>query len=156
MLKTSVSADFEIKIERPVEEVWAFVSDLTRLPLWLDEFEEVVIQSDGPVGKGSVLRYTVQPGARSATLELVEWEPGRRLAWDGPPLPWAGGGARPRGWFEVQATEHGTRFRSHYEPELRGTMVLLRPYLRRWLKKQRAIDTARLKSLLETDGLLPR
>jgi hypothetical protein len=87
VLRTSVSADFEIEIERPVADVWAFVSDLTRLPLCLDEFEEVVNESDRPLGKGSVLRYTVQPGPRSAKLELAEWEPGRRLAWDGPPFP---------------------------------------------------------------------
>jgi uncharacterized protein YndB with AHSA1/START domain len=88
--RTSIAVAIEIEIERPVDEVWAFVCDLTRLPEWLGEFEKVVNESSGPVGKG-VFRYTVVPGPRSATLELVEWEPGRRLAWDGPPLPWAGG-----------------------------------------------------------------
>jgi hypothetical protein len=148
--KVSVSADIEIEIERPVEQVWAFASDLTRLPEWLDEFEEVVKETPGPLGTGSVLRYTVRPGPRSATLELVEWDPGRRLGWDGPPLPMAGGGGRPRGWFEVQKLdERRTRFLSHYEPELSGSLVLLSPYMRHWLKKQRTADTRRLKDLIE-------
>jgi uncharacterized membrane protein len=56
VLRTSVSADIEIEIERPVDEVWAFVSDLTRLPEWLDEFEKVVNESAEPVGKGSAFR----------------------------------------------------------------------------------------------------
>jgi uncharacterized protein YndB with AHSA1/START domain len=155
--RTSISVDIEIEIERPVDEVWAFVSDLTRLPEWLGEFEKVVKESSGAVGKGSVLRYTVVRGPRSATLELVEWEPGHRLAWDGPPLPWAGGGARPRGWFGVERTgERRTRVLSRYEPELTGTLVLLRPYLRRWVRKQRSSDTKRLKSLLETGDPLPQ
>ena len=54
MPKLTVSADIEIEIDRPVEEVWAFVSDLTRLPEWLDEFEEVVQESPGPLAKGGV------------------------------------------------------------------------------------------------------
>lgn len=148
--KTSISVEIEIKIERPAEEVWAFVSDLTRLPEWLGEFVTVVNESAGPVGTGSIFRYTVQPGRRSATLELVEWQPGRRLAWDGPPLPWVGGAGRPRGSFEVQPLdERTTRFLSRYEPELSGTMTPLRPYMRRWLHKQRVSDTERLKRLLE-------
>jgi hypothetical protein len=31
---------------------------------------------------------------------MVEWEPGHRLAWDGPPCHLSGGAARPRGYFE--------------------------------------------------------
>lgn len=152
-----MSADIEIEIERPVEQVWAFVSDLTRLPEWLDEFEEVVKEAPEPLGKGSVWRYTVRPGPRTSTLEVVEWEPGRRLGWDGPPLPMAGGGGRPRGWFEVQKLdERRTLFLSHYEPELSGPLVLLRPYMRRWLKKQRTADTRRLKELIEASDELPR
>jgi uncharacterized protein YndB with AHSA1/START domain len=57
-----VSADIEIEIDRPVDEVWAFVSDLTRRPEWLDEFENVVKETPGCPGRGSVLRYTVRPG----------------------------------------------------------------------------------------------
>jgi uncharacterized protein YndB with AHSA1/START domain len=153
--KLAVSVDIEIEIDRPVAEVWAYVSDLTRLPEWLDEFEDVTKESSGPLGKGSTLRYTVRPGPRTATLEVVEWEPGRRLAWDGPPLPMLGGGGRPRGWFEVQRLDEGrTRFLSHYEPELSGPPVLLSPYLRHWLKKQRTSDRRRLKELIEASARL--
>jgi uncharacterized protein YndB with AHSA1/START domain len=150
MRRKSIAVELEVEIERPVDEVWAFVSDVTRLPEWVGEFERVVIESGAPVGKGTVFRYTVLPGHRSSTMELVEWEPGRRFAWDGPPLPWAGGGGRPRGWFEVhRAGEDRTRLVTHFEPELTGTMALMSPYLRRWLRKQRTQDTERLKRLLE-------
>ena len=126
------------------------MSDAERWPEWLDEFEEVVPESDGPVGKGSVFRYTVLPGHRSAKIEIVEWEPGRRFAWDGPPLQWRGGSARPRGFTEVTAADEGhTRLVSRYQPELFGTMALMRSYLRRWLHSRRTKDTKRLKQLLE-------
>jgi hypothetical protein len=39
----------------------------------------------------------------------VEWEPGHRLVWDGPPLRWHVGAARPRGYFEVAHVGQGRR-----------------------------------------------
>ena len=82
------------------------VSDATRLPEWLGEFEEVVQLGDGPVGEGTVFRYTLSPGPgdRSAILEWVAWDPPRRLAWEGPWLISRLGGARPRGSFEVSSS----------------------------------------------------
>jgi len=153
MFRTSLDEEIAVEIERPSEEVWAFVSNLKRLPEWLEEFEAVVQESDGPVGKGTVFCYTLSPGHRSATLELVDWQPGRRFAWDGPPLRSRGGGARPRGFSEVTAVGEGrTRLVSRYQPELTGTLALMRPVLKRWLRRQRTADAQRLKQRLESAG----
>jgi uncharacterized protein YndB with AHSA1/START domain len=153
VLTTSLDVEIDVEIERLPADVWAFVSNAERLPEWLDEFESVVKESDGPVGKGTEFHYTVSPGHRSGTFELIEWQPGQRFAWDGPPLPWRGGAARPRGSFEVIASGAGrTHLVSRYQPELTGTMALLRPVLKRWLRRQRQADTGRLKQLLESTG----
>jgi polyketide cyclase/dehydrase/lipid transport protein len=61
VLRTSLDEEVAVEIERPSEEVWAFVSDFERLPEWLEEFEAVVKKSDGPVGRGTVYRYTLSP-----------------------------------------------------------------------------------------------
>jgi hypothetical protein len=151
-VRTSVDVEVRADVERPAGEVWAMVSDATRLPEWLGEFEEVVQLGDGPVGEGTVFRYTLSPGPgdRSAILEWVAWDPPRRLAWDGPPLISRLGGARPRGSFEVVELGPGRcRFVGRYEPELSGGLVLLRPVLVRWLKRQRTADIRRLKHLVE-------
>jgi uncharacterized protein YndB with AHSA1/START domain len=81
-VKTSVDVAVSADVERPAREVWALVSDATRLPEWLGEFEEVVQESGGPVGKGTVFHYTLSPGAgdRSSVLEWVAWDPPHRLA----------------------------------------------------------------------------
>jgi uncharacterized protein YndB with AHSA1/START domain len=151
MFRTSLDEEIAVEIERPSEEVWAFVSNAEHLPEWLEEFEAVVKETEGPIGKGTVFRYTLAPGHRSATVEVVDWQPGHRFAWDGPPLRSRGGGARPRGFFEVAATgERRTRFVSRYQPELTGTLALMRPVLKRWLRRQRTVDTERLKQLLES------
>ena len=72
------------------------MTNFERLPEWLEEFEAVVKESDGPIGRGTVFRFTLSPGNRSATLEVVEWQLGRRVAWDGP-LFARGVAARDRG-----------------------------------------------------------
>ena len=56
-MRTWVGIEVGADVERPAGEVWAMVSDATRLPEWLGEFEEVVQQSGGPVGLGTVFRY---------------------------------------------------------------------------------------------------
>jgi uncharacterized protein YndB with AHSA1/START domain len=150
-MRRIIEVEVEVQIARPAGEVWAFVSDFERLPEWLEEFHTVIKQSDGPLGEGAVFHYTLEPGERSSTLQIVDWKPGRRLAWDGPPLKWHGGAARPRGCFEVtDAGEGRARLVSRYQPVLTGTMALLAPVTKRWLSKQRLIDSARLKTLLET------
>ena len=62
MLRTSLDEEIAVEIERPSEEVWAFVTNFERLPEWLDEFEAVVKESDGPMSRGTVFRYTLSPG----------------------------------------------------------------------------------------------
>ncbi len=152
MFRASLDEEIAVEIERPCEDVWAFVSDAELLPEWLEEFESVVKESDAPVGRGTVFRYTLSPGHRSATIEIVDWQPRRRFAWDGPPLRSRGGGFRPRGFCEVAAIgESRTRLVSRYQPELTGPLALMRPILKRWLRKQRTADTERLKQLLESN-----
>jgi uncharacterized protein YndB with AHSA1/START domain len=153
-VRTSIEVIVEIEIERPPSVVWSFMTDTERLPEWFDEFEAAHEESDGPPGVGAVVRYTVGPGHRSGTFEIVEWVPPRRMAWDGPPLRWAGGGARPRGSHSLAPAGEGrTLFVGHYRPELTGTQVLLKPYLKRWVRRQRRASAQRLKTLLEAEAI---
>ena len=140
----------EVEIERPRSEVWSVLSDTERLPEWFAEFEEAREESAGPSGLGSCRALHTPAGHRSGTFEIVEWDPPRRLAWDGPPLRWAGGAARPRGSHELaEAGDGRTLVVSRYHPELSGTQVLLRPYLKRWLRRERHASARALKALVE-------
>ena len=149
-MKTTIEAIVEVEIERPPSEVWAFMTDTARLPEWFAEFTAARDEPDGPIGVGAVVHYTLKQGNRSGTVETVEWDPPRRFAWDGPPVRAAGGGLRPRGSHELtEAGEGRTRVKSHYRPELSGLQVLLRPYLRRWLLRERRASAQALKALVE-------
>jgi len=152
-VRTSIEVIVEVEIERPPSAVWSFLSDVERIPEWIGEFTDARKESDGPTGVGTVVRYTLEPGDRSGTYDIVEWDPPRKMAWDGPPLPWAGGAGRPRGSHGLtDAGEGRTLLVSRYRPELIGTLVLLRPYLKRWLRRQRRADAQTLKALLEADA----
>jgi uncharacterized protein YndB with AHSA1/START domain len=149
-VKTTIEVTVEVEIEAPRTTVWAFISDSERLPDWFEEFESARQESPGPPGRGTVVRYAIRAGHRSGTFEMVEWEAGSRLAWDGPPLKWAGGAARPRGSFELaDAGEGRTLFTGHFRPELSGAQVLLSPYLKRWLRRARQASAAKLKAYME-------
>lgn len=150
-MKASIDITLATEVDAPREEVWAFVSDLERLPDWMSEFEEAHQESPGPPGLGSIVRYTISN--RSATFEVVEWEPGYRLSWDGPPLAWMGGGARPRGRFELaDAGEGRTRCVGRFNPELSGMQLLLYPYLKRWIRRERTVSLQRMKEIVEGDS----
>lgn len=74
------------------------------------------------------------------------------VAWDGPPLRWPRGAARPRGSFGVAPAGEGrARLITRYRPELTGTQVLA-PSLMRWLRRGRLADSQALKTLLEAEA----
>jgi hypothetical protein len=151
-MRTTLNVEVVIDIERPASDVWAMVSDFTRLPEWIGEFDEVVSEGEAPAGQGAFFRYRLAPGPgeREGLMELVEWDPPQRLAWDGPPLRSRIGGARPRGFHQVvELGPERCRFSTHFQPELSGGLALMRFPLTRWLKRQRAVDYQRLKDLLE-------
>jgi uncharacterized protein YndB with AHSA1/START domain len=149
-VKTTIEEIVEVEIERPPSEVWSFLNDTARLPEWIAEFAAAQDESDGPAGVGAVVHYTLRQGNRSGTFEIVEWDPPRRLAWDGPPLRSLGGGLRPRGSHELaEAGEGRTLLVSRYRPELSGTQVLLRPYMKRWVRRERHASARALKALVE-------
>lgn len=153
-MKAEIDITVATEVEAPRDAVWAFISDPTRLPEWFSEFESAEQVSPGPPGLGSVARYTITAGGRSGTFETVEWDPESRLAWDGPPLKWMGGGGRPRGSFELADAGPGrTRFTGRFRPELSGTQVLLRPYLKRWLRRERTESLRKLKAIVERESV---
>jgi uncharacterized protein YndB with AHSA1/START domain len=152
-VRTSIEAIVEVEIGRARLDVWSFLSDAERMPEWIGELRAVRQESEGALGLGTVVRYTLDPGNRSGTFEIVEWDPPRRLAWEGPPLSWAGGGLRPRGSHELaEAGEGRTLLVSRYHPEVIGMAVLLRPYLKRWLRRERSASAQALKLALEAEG----
>jgi hypothetical protein len=69
-----ITLELERVIRRPVQAVWDFFSDFEAMPSWQPEFRELVQQTPGPVGVGTVFRYRrkVPFGEQKGTME-TDW-----------------------------------------------------------------------------------
>lgn len=128
----------QIEIGRAPEEVFAYLTDPSKLSSWQDA-EEVIQLTPGPLGVGTRLReiHKVLGRRRVEITEFVVYEPGRRFEIrmvDGPPLD---------GRWDFDRSNAGTRltftpivrltgFRQRFEPLLIfATRLVFRRFHRR-------------------------
>jgi uncharacterized membrane protein len=136
-------------INRPVEEVFAFVSNYENLSKWNSLSSEVKKTSEGPIGVGTTYRTVVKfLGQRiEGETEVTEYETNRSIAhkakW---PFP-----VENRLIFERVAG--GTRVSLMTEGEPGGFFKLAEPLLVSMLKRQFEADLANLKDLMEAHAL---
>lgn len=126
------------EIARSPEEVFAYLTDPSKLSTWQDA-EEVVQLTPGALGVGTRLRevHKVLGRRRVELTEVVVYEPGRRFEIrmvDGPPLD---------GRWDFEPSHEGTRltftpivrltgFRQRFEPVLiLATRLVFRRFHRR-------------------------
>jgi uncharacterized protein YndB with AHSA1/START domain len=71
-----------VTIARPVEDVFAVLSDVTKVPAWSSNTIEETLLTPGPLRKGSRRRAVIK-GFAGRTMqneaEMVEFEPNRRM-----------------------------------------------------------------------------
>jgi hypothetical protein len=137
-------------INRPIEEAFAFLSNLENDIKWRSEWVETRNTSGGALGVGATFTLTGEfLGRRVPTIyEVIEYEPNRRAAWKtvSGPLP-----LTFRRTFE--RVEGGTRFAIKYEAELRGFFKLVMPLLAGSVKRQHECDLRKVNELMETRAL---
>ena len=77
-----IEARATLEISKPAAQVFAFIDDLSKAPLWLESCLELR-QADGkPKVVGTPHRYTYRQGGREGAMDgvVTAYEPGRRLA----------------------------------------------------------------------------
>jgi uncharacterized protein YndB with AHSA1/START domain len=52
-----MKVEASVMIDRPVEEVWEFIMDLSKVPTWDTSISEVRETSTGPIGVGSTFEF---------------------------------------------------------------------------------------------------
>jgi uncharacterized protein YndB with AHSA1/START domain len=70
-----------ITIHRPVEEVFAYISDVQHSPQYISGQREAHKTSTGPMGVGTTFATSGKFVRRATTCEVTEFEPNRRLSW---------------------------------------------------------------------------
>ncbi|MFN8019318.1 MAG: SRPBCC family protein [Acidimicrobiales bacterium] len=108
-------------VAAPAEAVWALVSDLTRMPDWSPENDEVVwLGGATAIAVGAKFQGTNHHGKRSwkTTGEVTSLEPGRSLAF----LITAGPIKVAEWGYAVEATEGGCRLTETWTDRRGGFM----------------------------------
>jgi uncharacterized protein YndB with AHSA1/START domain len=142
--------ELSVVINRPVEEVFAFISNPENYPKWSSVSREVKITSAGPIGVGSTYRSVVTFLGRriEGDIEFTEYEPNRSYTQKtiSGPIP-----IESRMTFE--RVEGGTRVTNHQVAELGGFFKMAEPLLVSMVKRQFETDTANLKDLMEAQAV---
>jgi carbon monoxide dehydrogenase subunit G len=135
-----------VTVNRPVAEVWEFISNFGNTTRWSRGVLEARQTSGGPLGVGSTLQTVVNAFGRRRTADylVTEYEPNRAFAFEV-----TSGPMTSRARFLVEPAGAGTRLTASGEAEATGPYRLLAPILVRTLKRHSQDDLANVKRILE-------
>jgi uncharacterized protein YndB with AHSA1/START domain len=142
-----VRIEREIRIARPVQEVFDYVAEPRNDPRWCRKVisvEQIAGTGPGPGSRYAVVHRPV-PGRAPRKLDhsCLAWERPRRIEWredDGTDAFLVE--------YSLEATPDGTRFRQRSDAEL-GAGRLLRPLFRIGIGRDIAAQLRTLKRVLE-------
>lgn len=143
-------AKLSVSIRRPLADVFAVLSDVTKTPRWSSAAVEEFITTPGPVGVGT-RRHAVGRGYGMKTendAEVTEFEPGRRIA-----LKSLSGPMEFRVEMDFAEIPGGTRVDWTWSFFPRGPFRVGGPLLAAIFRRQFAQDLRRLKAMLESGEL---
>ncbi len=138
-----------VVINRPTEEVFAFVADIEKMSQWMSELVEAKQTSEGPVGVGTTYMAVATPLGRRAesTQDVVEYEPNSKFA-----IKSTSGPVASKDEFTFESVAGGTKVTRVTEAELGGFFKLAEPLVARMLKRQFETNFANLKDILEAQA----
>jgi carbon monoxide dehydrogenase subunit G len=138
-----------ITINRPVAEVFAYVSDVSNEPAWHTDVLEARLTSAGPIGIGTTFKIRVKPsmGVSEGVTEVIGFEPNRWQVMRGEM-----GRMRPTITDLFEPADGGTKFTRRIQIEASGLMGLMLPLMRPMTEKIHTGFLANLKRVLEQEA----
>jgi uncharacterized protein YndB with AHSA1/START domain len=147
------SADTSVTIARPVDDVFAVLTNPTLSPKWSSNAISGELLTDGPPRIGSQRRAVVKGmfgRTMESVMEVTELEPNRAVALKLLSASWGGSG---RTRYTFTTVDGGTRVDWHWEMEPGGWLrPLSKPFMAVFERMfQRDLDN--LKRVMESGGL---
>ena len=144
----TIQQEHTVTIDRPIDEVFAFVTDPNNDSLWQAWTLETEQTSEGPVDVGTTLRSTAKMLGRriEVIMEVTENDPPHRqcVRITSGPIP-------ASGCYQLEPADGGsTRFTQTFEGEVGGFFRLAEPVVGGVISRQSKTDMATLKDLLES------
>jgi uncharacterized protein YndB with AHSA1/START domain len=136
-----------ITIDRPLVEVFDYVTDVTNDPAWHTDVLEARKTSAGPIGVGTVWHSRFKPtmGISEGDMEVVSFEPNREQVMRGQIGP-----MQPTVTYLFEPANGGTRFTRRVQITVSGWMKVMQPLMGMMLPKQNKGFIANLKRVLES------
>jgi uncharacterized protein YndB with AHSA1/START domain len=136
-----------VTINRPVEEVFDYVTDTANDPAWHTDILEARHASDGPVATGTRWHLRIKPfmGISEGDQEVVAFEPNRTEVMRG-----VAGPMNVTVTYLFEPADGGTRFTRRVQIKMSGIMRLMEPFMQ-WVDapKRNRRFVANLKRVLE-------
>jgi len=138
-----------VTIERPVEDVFAFLADFQNVPRWNYAIGHTTKTSPGPVGVGTTYRQARSIPTRSQEgFEVTVFDPTHRLAAEGEIGPF-----QARVAYLLEPVGDATRLTNAMELKpSSGVSRLLAPLAASRVKAAVAENLGKLKQILEGGG----
>ena len=135
----------DIDVSRPVDEVFAAITDIRRWGEWTD-MSEIRPDRPGPIAIGSTGTFTL-PGPFKGPIryELARLEPNRSVRYE-----MTHSGFTWTAEFRVTPEGGGSRLATSGTFRIRGWRRLLEPIIAREVSRGEAGELVRMKSLLES------
>ena len=138
-----------VVIDRPIDEVWAFIFEPFNIPHWGGGRLAFRVKSPGALGLGSSLEQRVVFFGFESVLRTVvtEWDPPNTMTHStrhaGRLIRSASAG------LTLEATAAGTRVTRVFKLEPRGILKLVLPIVSPFVRRRGDAQTRNLKRLLE-------
>ncbi len=141
--------DTSVVINRPIEEVFAFATDLEKMTQWMSELVEAKQTSEGPVGVGTTFSAVASPLGRrvESTQEVVAYQLNSKYA-----IKSASGPVASEDGYTFESVAGGTKVTRVAEAEMSGFFRLAEPLVVRMMRRQFETNFANLKDLLEAQA----
>ena len=144
-----ISVEHSVVINRPVPEVFAFISNVENNPRWQQSVLEARITSQVPAGVGSTgIEVRLFMGRRvELSFEVTEYEENAKFSFKitSGPMPMAG-------TETFESVEGGTRVNLTFQGNAGGMSSLAEPIIAGMVRNLVEADCRRLKALLEGGG----
>ncbi|MDQ0032252.1 SRPBCC family protein [Arthrobacter bambusae] len=141
-------AENEVSINRPANDVYAFVADGLNNKLWRPTVQSAALASGEPGTKGAVYSQSLSgPGGRpiAGDYEITAAEPNKRLDFQV-----IAGPARPKGSFTLQESDGTTILRFALDLQPKGFMKLMGSMITKTMQSEVG-QLGALKAVLEKD-----
>jgi hypothetical protein len=140
-----IQHDVSIHLNRPVDQVFAFLADPAMQPLWQSNLIEIEQLTAGPMRVGTRIREVRRLGRRPTEYqaEVTGFELNIRFSLrviNGPRVMLS---------YSFEPEDGGTRLRYEFVMRPSGMMQVFEPLIIRSLRKQSSSDFERLKDILE-------